>query len=330
MTRILVYETAFRRVEHRLPKSAAKATFLILDSAGKIHEGERELTSDEAAPDAGWMSVEMFGNPAAREWFSALLKAETLAWVQSAAAGFDDPAFKRLVAKGARLTTNNAQAVSMAEYVLWGVLDHFQRGPERRAAQSAGEWARLRYRDVAGSRWLIVGFGAIGQAVAVRAHAFGAHVTGVRRSAQPHPAADAVATPDKLAALLPEADVVVLAAPLSLETASMVDARFLAAMKAHSVLVNVGRGGLIDEAALLAALDTGKPEHAVLDVFRTEPLPKDSPFWKHPRVSLTGHASAIGSGLAGRGDALFLDNLDRYLTGQPLVNEARREDVLAE
>jgi glyoxylate/hydroxypyruvate reductase len=330
LTRILVYEPAFRRIEPRLPAAAKAAEFVLLDSNGKLRLSDRELTTDDAQPEAGWMSVEMFGNPAAREWFAALLKASDLKWVQSAAAGFDDPAFKRLVAKGARLTTNSAQAVSMAEYVLWGVIDHFQRGPERRGAQARGDWARLPYRDIAGSRWLIIGFGAIGQATAVRAKAFDAHVTGVRRNPAPHPAADAVATPDRVLSLLPEADVVVLATPLSPETAGMVDAGFLAAMKPASVLVNVGRGGLVDEAALLAALDKGVPEHALLDVFQAEPLPADSPFWAHPRVSLTGHASALGSGLAARGDALFLENLDRYLTGQPLLNEARREDVLAE
>ena len=100
-------------------------------------------------------------------------------------------------------------------------------------------------------------------------------------------------------------------------------------MKAHSVLVNIGRGGLVDEGALLAALDKGKPEHAILDVFRSEPLNEDSPFWTHPRVTLTPHASAIGSGLVRRTDDLFVENLGRYLRGETLLNEADPVDVRA-
>jgi glyoxylate/hydroxypyruvate reductase len=330
MTRILLHEPAFRRIEARLGPEAHGAEFLRVAAGGTVRLGEREIPRAEAQPEAGWMSPEMFGAPAFRDWTSLLLETPELKWVQSAAAGFDNPVFKQLVAKGARLTTNTAQSVSIAEYVLWGVLDHFQRGPERRTAQAARDWARLRYREIAGSRWLVIGFGAIGQAIAVRAAAFGARITGVRRSSGAHPAAEAIATPDRLPALLPEADVVVLAVPLSPATERLVDKAFLAAMKPRSVLVNIGRGDLIDEPALLEALDRGLPEHALLDVFHQEPLPPESPFWGHPRVGLTGHASALGDGFVRRSDEVFLENLRRYLGGRPLLNEARREDVLAE
>ncbi len=330
MPRVLVNEPAFRRIQAALPASAANAEFLRLQENGALRLDEREIAPDEAAPDAGWMSAEMFGRPVFGHWRSVLLAAPELKWVQSAAAGFDNPAFKELVAKGARLTTNTAQRVAMAEYVLWGVLDHFQRGPERRAAQAERKWARMRYREISGSRWLIIGFGAIGQAIAERAAPFGARIAGVRRTAGAHPAAEAVVTPDRTLALLPEADVVVLVVPLGPATANLADARFLGAMKPGSVLVNIGRGGLVDEPALLAALDTGAPGHALLDVFRVEPLPAESPLWGHPRVTLTGHASALGEGFMRRSDGVFLENLDRYLTGRPLLNEAKRDDVLAE
>jgi phosphoglycerate dehydrogenase-like enzyme len=329
MTRILAYEPSLKRIEARLPAAAKDVEFVTVDDSGVLKLNGQEIAIEDAKPDIGWMAVELFSSPASRNFFVTLLKAPALKWVQSAAAGFDNPAFKSLVANGARLTTNNAQAVSMAEYVLWGVLDHVQRGPERRAAQGRHDWARLPYREIGRMNWLIIGFGAIGQAVAVRAGAFGAQVTGVRRTPGSHPAAQAMATPDQIQSLLPDADVVVLLVPLSPATAGMVDADFLAAMKPGSVLVNVGRGDLVDEPALLAALSAGKPEHALLDVFHDEPLPADSPFWDHPRVTLTGHASSIGDGLGPRGETLFLDNLERYLTGQPLLNEANPKDVLA-
>jgi phosphoglycerate dehydrogenase-like enzyme len=152
----------------------------------------------------------------------------------------------------------------------------------------------------------------------------------MRRSSAPHPAADRMATLAELPALLPQADVVVLCCPLTPETRQVAGAGFFAAMKPRSVLVNVGRGGLVDEAALLAALETGTPEHAVLDVFETEPLPPESPFWKHPRVALTAHASGMSAGNAPRNDALFVDNLARFVRGEPLINEADPKDVLAE
>jgi phosphoglycerate dehydrogenase-like enzyme len=185
------------------------------------------------------------------------------------------------------------------------------------------------FREVLDSEWLIIGFGAIGQAVAQRAKGFGARVTGVRRNQDAHPLADRIAPMSALPDLLAQADVVVLCTPLTADTRHLVDARFLAAMKPASVIVNVGRGGLVDEPALLAALDAGTPEHAVLDVFETEPLPQDSPFWGHPRVTLTPHSSGITSGQWSRNETLFLDNLKLFLSGEPLLNVADPKDVLA-
>jgi phosphoglycerate dehydrogenase-like enzyme len=98
-------------------------------------------------------------------------------------------------------------------------------------------------------------------------------------------------------------------------------------MKPGAILVNIGRGGLVDEDALRAGLDRDQPAHAVLDVFKTEPLPADSWFWDHPKVRVTPHASNRGALTGARGDQLFLDNLARYARDQPLVNPTRPEDI---
>ncbi|HET6970156.1 MAG TPA: D-2-hydroxyacid dehydrogenase, partial [Phenylobacterium sp.] len=301
----------------------------LMNDAGEVRLNGQPVADDAVAAEAAWTNADVFFGPASRQFMLALLKSPALKWVQSGAAGFDHPIFGQIVQKGARLTTSHGQAVGMADYVLWGVLDALQDGPGRRAAQAAGEWKRLVFREVDGTRWVVVGFGAIGQGVGRRARAFGAHVTGVRRSAQPDPNADAMASPGELPGLLATADVVVLAVPATPDTRRMADAGFFAAMKPGSIFVNVGRGALVDEAALLAALDSGAVSHAVLDVFEVEPLPAESPFWRHPRVTLTPHSSGMSVGNATRNDALFLDNLNRYLAGEPLRNVADPKDVLA-
>ncbi len=289
-----------------------------MDAEGGLTLGGEAVVAEDAAPTLAWATQDLFFSPVARDFMVTLLKSPGLKWLQSASAGVDNPIFGQLVSRGVRLTTSHGQAVGMADYVLAGVLDHFQRAPARREAQAAHAWRRIQIREILDTRWLIVGFGAVGQAVAARAKAFGAHVIGVRRNQGGDPLADEIVAPDRVVEQLPTADVVVLACPLTPATRHMANAAFFAAMRDDVVFVNVGRGGLVDEAALLAGLDAAKPAHAVLDVFETEPLQADSPFWSHPRVSVSAHCSGVGNGQDDRNRDLFLDNLERYLSGTPL------------
>ncbi len=327
--RLLIHERSYGRVQAAVQALSASLTLLLIDDDGQItHDGD-PISPDDARPEAAWANTDTFFTGAARPFMAAALKSPDLKWVQSGAAGFDNPVFGKIVEKGARLTTSHGQAVGMADYVLWGVLDALQGGPDRRAAQAAGQWTRTSFREIEGTNWTIVGFGAIGAGVARRARAFGATITGMRRSGAPDPAADRMATLASFADLLPATDVLVLAAPLTAETRHIADAAAFALMKPGSILVNVGRGPLVDEPALLAALDTGTPAHAVLDVFETEPLPADSRFWRHPRVTLTPHSSGMSAGNASRNDAIFVENLRRYLANAPLQHEACAAEVLA-
>ncbi len=324
MTRILFAEQAFRRVLPRLGALAAQIECLVMDEAGTIRLDGREISAGDARPEGAWISNGILFSPMEQAYLDALLASANLKWVQSGGAGVDHRMFVQLAEKDVRLTTNHGQAVGMAEYVLWAVLNHLQFGNARSAEQAAHRWTKWRFREMSGMRWTIIGFGAIGEAVACRAKAFDAHVTGVRRQAGSSPFADVMATPDEMLDHLGDSDVVLLCAPQTPQTVNMVNADFLAAMKPGSLLVNVGRGSLIDDDALFAALSAGKPEHAVLDVFRTEPLPPDSWFWSHPRVTVTAHTSAMSTGAEARGEDLFVDNLARYLEGRPLLHEIPR------
>jgi phosphoglycerate dehydrogenase-like enzyme len=326
--RLLIFELTFRRLADRFETFGAAVEPVLMAPGGALAVPGEAVSVTDAAATAAWFSGEVFERGATREFMAAVLRAPGLEWLQSAAAGFDHPIFAQLAAKGVRLTTSHGQAVGMADYAVAGVLDHFQRGPERRAAQGEKAWRRYVFREVLGTRWLILGFGAIGQGVAQRARAFGARVVGVRRDQSPHPLADEIVPPSAILDHLPTADVVVLCLPLNPATRRLADARFLAAMKRGSVIVNVGRGGLVDESALLAALETDAPGHALLDVFETEPLPAESPFWTHPKVVVTAHASSDTADERPRNEALFFDNLARFLSGDPLLNEVDPADIV--
>jgi phosphoglycerate dehydrogenase-like enzyme len=325
---VLLTEVAFARDGERLRAAAPEVGWLRMDGEGVLHRDGVEVPREEAAPEVAWGTGDLFDDGPMRPFLGLVARAPSLRWFASPAAGFENPYFGELVRKGLRVTTSHASSPSIAEYVLRAVLDAFQGAEQWRRAQADGEWrAHDRHREVAGSTWLVIGLGAIGTEVARRARALGATVIGVRRSPTGDEPVDEVRTPDDVIEALPRAHAVVLSAPATPATRHLVDAAFLAAMKPRSVLVNVARGDLVDEAALVTALDTGAPGLAVLDVTSTEPLPPESPLWTHPQVVVTPHSSGRGLGRFDRAVDEFLDNLARYRRGEPLRSELTEADL---
>ncbi len=322
---VLLSATAHDRFWPRVARSGVAPVVLCDDGRLSLADGSAACL-DEVRPEVAWGTSDVFPDLAKRRrFFDLLRRARSLEWYQSFAAGFDGPVYRDLAARGVRVTNAHVNDIPIAEFVLRAVLDHFQRAEAWRAAAAERRWEPHDYREVHGSTWLVVGLGSVGTAVARRARAFGATVIGCRRHPSPDDPADRVVTPDRLGDVAGEADVVVLAAPANDATNGLVGEAFLAAMKQGSVLVNVARGTLVDDRALLAALDRGVPEVAVLDVFATEPLPGDHPYWHHPAVVLTPHNAAGGTGRYERQAVLFRENLDRFLAGEPLRNDVTEE-----
>jgi phosphoglycerate dehydrogenase-like enzyme len=178
--------------------------------------------------------------------------------------------------------------------------------------------------DLRGQTLLVFGLGAIGNEIARLARALGLHVIGVRRSpATAEDAVDALHPPARLRDLLPCADWLALACALTDETRGVIDAEALALLPRGARVLNVSRGGVVDEPALIDALRDGRLAGAYLDVTAEEPLPPASPLWTLPNVIVTPHNASVSRGNEARQSALFLQNLVRYGRGQPLLNEAR-------
>ncbi|MEZ5280117.1 MAG: NAD(P)-dependent oxidoreductase [Acidimicrobiales bacterium] len=256
---------------------------------------QAEIEPQQAQPTVAWMCFEVFGSPVMRRHFKMAETAPTVELVHASYAGLDGEYWQRLADRGIEVTSAHLSGVPIAEFIMHRVLDWFQRGPVRHHSQAAHQWHRYEYREVFGTNWLVVGMGAIGTEVAVRARAFGASVTGVRRSPAGDEPVDAMIGPDDLPDHVGKADVVVFTLPSSPDTDDLVDADLLARFKPDAVLVNVGRGSLIDEDALRQALDAEQLEGAILDVMRTEPLPSDHWMWDHPKVWVSPHNSAAGN-----------------------------------
>jgi phosphoglycerate dehydrogenase-like enzyme len=228
--------------------------------------------------------------------------------------------------------TNSAgiHAIPIAEFIVAGVL-HFLRGfdividQQRRAEWNKQPFVKMDsvLREMDTVRALIIGVGGLGGAAAERLSALGARCTGVRRRVDlgPPPGFERIISLDQLDAELPNHDVVVLAAPLTPETARLLTTERLDLLPPRSIVVNVARGAQLDETALAERIATGRIRGAVLDVFRTEPLPASSPLWGLRQVIVSPHISPVSPGrFWPRQLALFLDNWRRYSKGEPLRN----------
>lgn len=244
-----------------------------------------------------------------------------LKWVSTIYAGLDAFPLDDLKARGATLTNGvGINAIAVAEYAVMGVLVGAKRFDEVLRAHDRHEWPK----DAPGklelyeTKALVVGYGAIGRLIGDRLAAFGVEVTGVTRSGR-----DGTLTPDAWRDRLGDFDWVILAAPSTGDTKAMFGEAELASMKPGAWLVNIARGDMIDDTAVIAALESGKLGGAFLDPTDPEPLPPEHPLWSAPRCIITMHLSGRSqTKMFQRAGALFLRNLKAYLAGAPLENAA--------
>lgn len=286
----------------------------------------------------GWLVAEAFDR--------LLVRAPHLTWVHSATSGVERALTPAALARDVLVT--NARGVfsrPIAEHVLLMILAVSRHLPQLLELQRERTWQPLEGRELRELTVGIVGYGSLGRSVASLASAFGARVIAMRRrpdAAEARPARDSAAAgavgpddgdvfpfeprldrlvgPDRLRELLAESDVVVLAAPLTTETDGMIDEAAVAAMKRDAWLINVARGRLIDDTALIRALRENRIGGAALDTFRDEPLPQGSPYWELPNVILTPHTAWSSARVLDRSVDLFCDNLVRFSRGEPLRN----------
>ncbi|MEN8184113.1 MAG: D-2-hydroxyacid dehydrogenase, partial [Myxococcota bacterium] len=257
----------------------------------------------------------------AREFMIAALKSANLKWLHSSSAGVDHEIFHRFLERGVRLTTSSGvHAVPIAQTVLLYLLALSRDLPGWLEAQRERRWQPRAIHDLQGDRVAVVGLGPIGLEIARLTGALGMEVIGLRRQPRGDEPCETFGL-ERLAELAPTLDWMVLALPLHPETHHILDAKTLALLPARARVINIGRGALVDERALAAALREERLAGAALDVFEVEPLPEESPLWQLPGVILTPHSSGTNRGNDERAAALFLDNLGRFRAGEPLRNE---------
>lgn len=293
-----------------------------LEAVAEVAEVVPAATVEEVGDALAGADVLLAWRPRSELLRPAWGRAADLKWIQAASAGVDGLLFPELVESPVVLT--NARGVfdeAIAEYTL-GLLLLFAKGfPGVLERQRARQWRPRETERLAGQRLLVVGAGPVGHAIGRAAGRLGMVARAVARTPRPgNEVFRAVYGPDELAGACGWADVVVNALPSTSETHHLFDATVFAAMGPHTRFVNIGRGATVDEEALVRALREGRPAGAALDVFEREPLPPESPLWDLPNVIVSPHMAGTFAGWREAVVELFVENLERYLTGRPLRN----------
>lgn len=283
-----------------------------------------------ARVNAGFLTRDIRFSEHLPAYVETVTSAPNLKWIHFISSGISQWKWvPGLLERGVRVSTSTgANAEPVAQIGLLGLLVCARRVWKWIQGQRKHEWAALRGKemplDLAGQRIVVVGVGSIGRRVAEFARMLGLHVIGVRRSPQrPDDPVDEMIPPAKLRELLPMVDYVMLTCPLTDETRHLIDGPALASMKPTACVINMARGEVVDEQALIDALQRKVIAGAYLDVFAQEPLPADSPLWDLPNVVLSPHNASSSQGNEKRATAFLVDNIGRLHRGEPLVNEFR-------
>lgn len=305
----------------------ARASGHAIDLIALPEDPEARLPeADIARIEAAYFSIDIVPRYS-RQFFSAVRKAPRLKWLHVFNVGVDHPVFTEMLGRGVRVTTSaGTSAPAIAQTAIAGLLMLARGFPRWLASQREHRWVQRRPpdvpRDLGGQTAVVVGLGPIGREIARIAQALGLKVVGVRRSPRtPDDPIEEMHPPQRLAGILPRADWLILACPLTDETRGLVSAEALALLPHHAHVINIARGEIVDEAALIEALREKRLAGAYLDVFQEEPLPASSPLWDLPNVIVTPHNAVFDTGLDGRVYRLFIDNLGRWQRGEPLLNE---------
>ena len=279
---------------------------------------------NNATPNGLDQAVAVLRWVAGKEFARLVGQGPQVRWLHTASAGVDHVLTPGVRAKAGLIVTDSGPAfeIAISEFVLAWMLLVARGLPTLMANQREHKWQSVPQFELHGRTVGIIGLGPIGRGTSLRAKAFGMRTLGLRRSSASVDGVDEVLTgPEGLARLLAESDFAVVAAALTGETRALIGAEQLARMKPTAWLINIARGGLVDEPALIASLQTEQIAGACLDVFAQEPLPPDSPLWDLPNVHIAPHNSpGWDPNLHIRQKAIFLDNLGRFARNEPLTN----------